>query len=161
MTSFDDDHHQVSVAKLAKDDRVYSAIGRFIVEFSNLEMVLKRWIADTVHLPERFHDKIMTQDFAMLCNIAQAVLPGDMKEGADKALKPIIGRFHDLNAHRVRVAHGWWLGAGQHGARHVSRQKLKSEQHYLDAQEIAALADSTVMLDGDLRDWYRKFRIKA
>lgn len=156
MTPFD--FNQNEVAKLPKDEQFYSAIGRFVVAFSNLEMVLKLWVAETVNLPSEFRERIMTHDFAMLCNIAQTVLPEDMKDGADKALKPIIGRFYELNAHRVRIAHGWWLGLGTQGVSHVSRQKLRSEMHYRDPLEIAALADSIDALEADLRQWYRRFR---
>ncbi|MEZ5822313.1 MAG: hypothetical protein R3D82_16065 [Xanthobacteraceae bacterium] len=152
--------HQQEVAKLPQDEQTFSAIGRFIVEFSNLEMVLKLWVAETVNLSSEFHDQIMTHDFAMLCNIAQTVLPQDMKEGAGQALKPIIGRFHEMNTHRVRIAHGWWL-FGTSGVRHVTRQKLRSEIHYDNAVEIAALADSIDALDLELREWHRSYRLKS
>lgn len=159
MTVFNSNQNEV--AQLPKDEQFYSAIGRFVIAFSNLEMILKLWIAESVNLPSEFNDRIMTHDFAMLCNIAQSVLPAEMKDGADKALKPIIGRFHELNTHRVRIAHGWWLGIGSVGVRHVSRQKLRSELYYEDPTEIAALADSIDALDVDLQEWHRNFRIRA
>jgi hypothetical protein len=146
--------HQLEVAELPEGERMYSAIGRFIVGFSNLEMVLKLWIADTIDLKHEFRDQIITQDFAMLCTIASSVLPSGMMDGAPGALRPVVAKLQALNTHRVRIAHGWWLGSGD-GVSHVSRQKLKADYHYSDPVEVAALADKTLEIELELRDWYR------
>jgi hypothetical protein len=153
--------NQKAVANLPKNEQIYAAIGRFLVSFSNLEVTLKVWIAETINLSSEFHDPILTHDFAMLCNIAQTVLPHAMKEGAAKGLKPIIGRFHELNQHRVRIVHGWWLGSGSRGLHHVSRQKLRTEHHYGTAGEIASLADAIIALELDLRDWHKTYAVKS
>jgi hypothetical protein len=120
-------------------------------------MVLKLWIADWVKLPEEFRDQIMMHDFSLLCTIAENVLPVGMKETADRTLKPIIAKFRELNNHRVRIAHGWWIVGGRSGwVSHVSRQKLKSTNFYNDPSQITALADAAYDLDIELRRWYRE-----
>ncbi|WP_152535882.1 hypothetical protein [Bradyrhizobium sp. Ai1a-2] len=152
---------QEAVAELPEDEQIYAAIGRFLVCFSNLEYMLKVRIAETIDLSSEFQDPILTHDFAMLCNIAQTILPHGMKEDAGIALKPIIGRFHELNQHRVRIVHGWWLGFGTSGVHHVSRQKLLAKRHYGTASEIASLADDTIAAEFELRDWCKKYAAKT
>jgi hypothetical protein len=149
--------HQDGVAALPESEQYYSAIGRFVVQFSHLEMVLKLWVAESVGIDEKHHDSIMTHDFALLCTIAQKVLPLGMKNGSDQLLRPVLSKFRELNNHRVRIAHGWWLTHGRHPQMfHTSRSKLVSEGFYRSPLEIAALADQVDMLDIQLRDWYRK-----
>jgi hypothetical protein len=74
------DHHQRSVNKFTSDDRFFSAIGRFIFEFSQLEYTLKHYIAEAIDLRDEHFNPIMTQDFAMLCKIAETVLLQDNQQ---------------------------------------------------------------------------------
>jgi hypothetical protein len=145
------------VSSLEGDERFYSAIGRFMVMFSNLEAVIRMMIAETINLDGKYRYTIMTHDFAMLCTIAGRVLPDGMKGGADAALRPIIGRLHELNTHRLRIAHGHWMGLGPKGVIHTSRQKLTPAKHYEDPLEIADLADQGDAVAIEIGTWYRNF----
>jgi hypothetical protein len=141
------------------EDGYYSAIGRFIANFSHIEMVLKLWIAESIQLAEEHRDTIISHDFAMLCTIAQKVLPIGMDDAAEKYLKPIIKKMRDLNDHRVRIVHGWWIIGGRVSSlHHVSRGQLTSTTHYQTPGEIAALADKALDLDLELREWHRTHR---
>ena len=68
------DRHKRSVNKFTSEDRWFSAIGRFIFEFSQLEATLKYYVAHAINLQDRHFNSIMTQDFSMLCTIAETVL---------------------------------------------------------------------------------------
>ena len=92
----------------------------------------------------------------MSCTIAQKVLPAGMDETAAADLKPIIKKMRELNDHRVRIVHGWWvIGGHMTFLQHVSRGQLKSSNYYTDSSEITALADMVLDLDGELRAWHR------
>src|SRR5690242_4060138 len=73
------EHHPKAVNKFTSDDRWFSAIGRFIFEFSQLEYTLKHYVAEKVGLDDVHFNSIMTHDFAILCNIAEVVLPQEPK----------------------------------------------------------------------------------
>jgi hypothetical protein len=67
--------HQQSINKFTSEDRWYSAIGRFISEFSQLEYTLKYYIAEAIGLSEQHFNAIASQfDFAKLCALAEYVL---------------------------------------------------------------------------------------
>ncbi len=68
------DRHKRSVNKFTSEDRWFNAIGRFIFEFSQLEAILKYYVAQAINLQDRHFNSIMTQDFSILCTIAETVL---------------------------------------------------------------------------------------
>jgi len=144
--------HQTEINELGVAEQFYSAIGRFISEFSQLEFSFKVYIAETAGLPDEYFDQIMSHDFAMLCTIAENVLPREMDEGRKAQLKALISKCRELNNHRIRVAHGLWvIGAGK--LLHVSRQKLETSTHYQrNAGEVAAQAD----IANDLRSEFER-----
>jgi hypothetical protein len=140
--------HQKRIAALDRTDQFYSAIGRFIDEFSFLEMALKCWIAEQLGLSSEQQDIILTHDFAMTCAIAQKLFAdGATKENKDKFRK-LVGKCHDLNQHRVRIVHGFWFFGHSSGTlTHVSRRTLAPESYYRNPDEIAALADEAWRLN--------------
>ena len=143
-----------------KEKEYHAAIGRFIVQFSHLEFILKLWTSETVGIPDEFQNQIISHDFAMLCTIAQKVLPHGLAEGADKPLKPLINKFRKLNEERVRIVHGWWLVQGSRPfLSHVSRSQLEPSAYYENPSEIEALADQVDQLELELRAWERAHRL--
>jgi hypothetical protein len=145
-------NHKKSVNELGGGDKFFSAIGRFIYEFSNLEFDLKHRIADAIGLKDQYFDPIMTHDFALLCTIAQTVLiPSATNDQATK-LKALISKCRSMNDDRIRIAHGFWLigtkGSGQ--LHHVSRQKLEPTFHFSDPEGLAAKADLAASLRHEL-----------
>jgi hypothetical protein len=147
------DHHLHAVKKLGEGERLYSAIGRFIVEFSKLEHELKMHVAGAIGLPDEHFVAIMTQDFASLCTVAQTVLSPIVSK-ADN-LKAWISKCRSLNDDRVRVVHGLWIvgfdGEG-HGLIHVPRQKLEYTGHFRDVDDLARKADLAKTLGEELRE---------
>jgi hypothetical protein len=152
-----DHRNEEAIKKLDKDDRFYSAIGRFISSFSFLESTIKVNVAHRVKLPDEFRDQVMSHDFALLCTIAENVFSREeTKERADE-LRKVLSRCRKLNDHRVRIVHGWWIIGGRTGFLfHTSRQRLESVSHYDEPSQIAALADEADDVDLALWMWLRE-----
>jgi hypothetical protein len=149
--------NEEAIKKLVKNDRFYSAIGRFISSFSFLESTIKVNVAHTVKLPDEFRDQIMSHDFALLCTIAENVFSREEPQERTDELRKILSRCRKLNDHRVRIVHGWWIIGGRSGFLfHTSRQKLESVTHYNDPGQIAVLADEADEVDLALWMWLRE-----
>jgi hypothetical protein len=181
--------HKRAVNKFTSEDRWFSAIGRFIFEFSQLEYTLKHHIAEAVGLNEAHVSSIMTHDFAMLCNIADAILLQESKvpdgywdglkdtnmprgnrvkkdyqveitERADK-LKKLIKECKQLNDDRVRVVHGlWYVGGDRVALYHVSRQKLKHSTYFQQADDLASKADTACRLRNEIPNVLYSFTVR-
>jgi hypothetical protein len=78
------DHHKKSVNKFTADDRFFSAIGRFIFEFSQLEYTLKHHVAEQVDLKDEYFTAVMVHDFAALLTMIVHEVMGS----------PVSGFFH-------------------------------------------------------------------
>lgn len=137
------DHHQRSINKFTAEDKFYSAIGRFIFEFSQLEYTLKYHIAEVIELKDEYFNAITSFDFSMICTIAESVLLPKLPRRGANQLKKIINTCRELNGDRVRVAHGLWYINRDTGTLHaISRQNLTASQHFdNDATAIACKAD--------------------
>ena len=64
--------HQTAIEELNENERLYSAIGRFITEFSKLEFKLP--IAEVIDLHDEYQDQILSHHFRLLCTIAESIL---------------------------------------------------------------------------------------
>lgn len=89
--------HLEAVKSLSGDGRFYSAIGRFVAEFSYLEFVIKHRIALAIDLQENYGEQIISHDFAMLCTIAQSVMVRGRDEDQSTRLRTIIAKCRELN----------------------------------------------------------------
>lgn len=153
------EHNQEAIKNLPKGDQFFWSIGRFISAFSNLEFDIKCYISLAIDLSEEYFDQILSHDFAMLCTMAQNVLCRGADEARAAQLKSLISRCRTLNDHRVRIVHGLWsIGRRSGSLLHVSRQRLESKKHYVDASELYELADEASRLSADLWEWARKYR---
>jgi hypothetical protein len=89
---------------LTKDDEFFWSIGRLVSEFSKLEFTIKCHIANAIGLPDEYFTQVLSQDFAMLCTMAQDVLSRGMNAEERKSdLKALISRCRKLNDDRVRI----------------------------------------------------------
>src|SRR5262249_46900452 len=145
--------------------------------FSQLEYTLKHYVAEKVGLDDVHFNSIMTHDFAILCNIAEAVLlqgpePTDWgfprapdssrkdeikkdhqteKLARAKRLKALLNGCRKLNVDRVRVVHGLWaVGHGSGTLFHVSRQELTNSTHFRQADDLAKKADTACRLRDEI-----------
>lgn len=170
--------HEQAVKQVNDENKWFSAIGRFVFEFSQLEYTLKHHLAEAVGLEEAHFNSIMTHDFAMLCNIAEVVLlqepkapdwewPKEMITPPKRVtrrkifqidmatrilkMKEIIKECRQLNDIRVRVVHGLWaVGGGSGHLYHVSRQTLQNKKYFEQADDLATKADIACRLRDEI-----------
>ena len=109
------------------EEKTYRAIGRFIYAFSQLESTIRDCVAESIGLKDEYYSDIVeSYDIAMLCNIAVSVFEKSLERDQVEKLKPLINNFRDLNANRVRVAHGLWVPFMEGGTvHHTPRGRLK------------------------------------
>lgn len=175
-------NHQQSINKFTSGDRWFSAIGRFIFEFSQLEYTLKNYVAEATGLRDQHFNSIMSHDFSRLCAVAETVL---LQTGADpafslegdwgdppaynqrlmaeydadklqrsKTLKDLIKQCRSLNDDRIRVVHGLWMIAGGTGALdYVSRQTFENCSYFREPDELAKKADQAANLRNEISRW--------
>jgi hypothetical protein len=144
-------YNQRAVSNLSGEERFFSAIGRFIFEFSQLEYTLKLFISKVVGLKDEHFQALMSHDFALTCAIAQTVLGKVVALEKSEDLKTLINKCRSLNDERVRVAHGLWsIVSGSGALHHVSRRKLQVSSHFQEPDALANLADSAAVLRFEL-----------
>jgi hypothetical protein len=127
-----------------ESEETYLAIGRFMFEFSQLEMSLRHNIALEAGVKDRYFNAVMTHDFALLCTIAQELLGHSWESEEQSArLVAIIKECRKLNDVRVRVAHGLWVPYRAGGTvHHVSRSSLKPQMSSDQSQELEGKAQA-------------------
>lgn len=121
-------------------DKRYRSIGKFIYQFSTLELTIGRHLQTTIRLENCFSRIVLANyDFASLCRVMGGALKertenDKLKEEVDR----IVRRCLKINENRVRIVHGsWFLHLG---AFHTSRQNLQSKLHFQDIEDVELLA---------------------
>jgi hypothetical protein len=126
---------------------LFSAIGEFMFEFSQLEFIIRHALGDALALKEIGEDAqfdIVTSpyDFLALCKVTEAIFVRTMKcEEADKKeIAEILKQAMALNNEcRVPIAHGtWFIDETGLGNRHVPRNKLEVSIKFSRIGEIQA-----------------------
>jgi hypothetical protein len=136
---------------------LYTAIGHFIVEFSQLEFMLRGTLGDALGIKDadpQFDIVVSPYDFATLCNVTKAVFTRTMgcTEEDKREIESILNDCLKLNnEERVPIAHGsWFIDASGLGARHVPRTKLEMTTRYERIADIDAAAQKAAKLKGRL-----------
>jgi hypothetical protein len=138
---------------------LYTAIGQFIFEFSQLEFMIRHALGEALNLNEigenaRFDIITSPYDFATLCNVTKAVFIRTMgcNESDQKEIESILKGCLILNSdERVPIAHGtWFIDDTRLGARHVPRTKLEMTVKYSKIADIDAAAQKAATLKSRL-----------
>jgi hypothetical protein len=121
---------QRKAAERAQEVRIYTALGQFVFEFSQLEYVIRYFLGEALGLgDDRFDVVTSPYDFAALCRVSCQVwltTPG-LTNKERKWVEPYFKECLKLNDQRVRILHGtWFANSAGAGARHVSRSTLKA-----------------------------------
>lgn len=128
-----------------KEHELQRAIGRFVIEFSQLEFTLRAQIADRIDLIEPYFDAVLGWwDFSKLCQTLGALAEIDLAEHPVQlaARKKVISEVMRVNTERVRIVHSLWtLNASGWSARRVVAGKTKPEFHFQDIVTLYALSD--------------------
>ena len=120
-------------------EKTYRAIGRFIFEFSQADYTIRHYLAQEINLDEDHFDAIISSfDVALLCTVTKEVFNKSRANSNATAIIELINKFHELNAFRVRVAHGLWAPSKDGGTVfNVPRStpKLRTAANQADALE--------------------------
>lgn len=139
---------------LPEHEPYYLAIGRFVQEFSTLELALKAHIALFARIEPKDAGQILNHDFAMTCTIAENVMSRRLEQDKSAVLKDLIKRCRRLNDDRVRIVHGLWvLRPNESSLIHLSRQKLEYAKHYSDVNDVQKLVDEAQGIFRDFHSW--------
>jgi hypothetical protein len=128
----------------AADQReaMFTAIGEFIFQFSQLEFFIRMELGQALGLKEGIITIVAgPYDFLALCNVTKTILTQKDPEKS-RHIEQVLNRCKRLNDERVRVAHGLWT-TDEFGYRawHVSRNTLKADRHFADPEELARLTE--------------------
>lgn len=123
-----------------------AAIGKFIIQFSQLEYIIRHLLGSMLGLSDPQPDIITASfDFARLCKVTEAFLLSlpDCDQKLAAHAKTTFSRCLALNDDRVRIAHGTWLLGP--GTSHMSRS-FKMSRHFEKPDEIRAKAEEAKKL---------------
>jgi hypothetical protein len=114
---------------------LYTSIGQFMFEFSQLEFIIRHALGEALALSEigddaQFDIVVSPYDFVTLCNVTKAIFVRTMQceDGDRKEIESIMNACMALNnEERVPIAHGtWFIDDSGLGARHVPRTRLET-----------------------------------
>jgi hypothetical protein len=134
---------------------LYTAIGQFMFQFSQLEFIVRHALGDALNMSETganapFDIVTSPYDFATLCNVTKAIFLRTMgcEESDRKEIEDIMNACMKLNVEeRVPIAHGtWFIDETGLGARHVPRNKLEVTIKYSRIADIDAAAQKAATL---------------
>src|SRR5262245_22054325 len=160
--------HVQAINTFTAEDRWFSAIGRFIFEFSQLEYTLKN-VAETIGLRDQHFAAITSQlDFSRLCAVAENVwlqpytgpsiqdVLGEplarlrnrkrkrmmtVADERERMLKKLIKECKLTNEDRVRVVHGLWsISRVARELNYVSKHTFNNSTYFRDPDELAKKA---------------------
>jgi hypothetical protein len=119
------------------DVAMYQAIGKFVYEFSQLELSIRLRLADALQLNEELSAVVVgPYDVATLFNVTKEVLLRTRKDLDAEKISKLFSRCNALNQKaRIVVAHGTWFPEGG-GADHFSKHSFKSSNHFKDLEEL-------------------------
>jgi hypothetical protein len=120
----------------------FHAIGKFIVEFSQLEFTIRFALGAYLGLPDAYFDAVTgPYDFRMLCAVTSKVTI--LKHPERKAeVETLYKECYALNDKRNHVAHGLWTdGIDEFSVRVFNRSRLDTAHVPYSSAELNALAD--------------------
>jgi hypothetical protein len=138
---------------------LYTAIGQFMFEFSQLEFIIRHALGEALALTEigesaQFDIVVSPYDFVTLCNVTKAIFMRTVgcEESDREEIESIMNACMTLNnEERVPIAHGtWFIDDSGLGARHVPRTKLETTIKFSRIADIAAAAQKAATLKSRL-----------
>ena len=109
--------------------RLYTVLGRFIFEFSQLDRMLRRAVGEALKLSnDRFHVITSSYDFAKLCQVVPNLYRtvSGCTEKTRGELEGLCKGCLQINDKRVQIVHSAWFASEEgSGAEYVSRTSLK------------------------------------
>jgi hypothetical protein len=137
-------------------DLVYISVGRFVLEFSHLELMIRHALIVALQLNFEYVDVIAASyDFRTLCNVTKKVFLcrfPSYSEAEQKDIENLLNECMSVNDERVRIAHGTWYvdESGSAGVRHVSRATLEPKFFYSHIKNLDRVTDKLQKLKSRL-----------
>jgi hypothetical protein len=134
---------------------LYTAIGQFMFEFSQLEFIIRHALGQALNMNETganapFDIVTSPYDFVALCNVTKAIFTRTLacEETDRKEIESIMNACVKLNDEaRVPIAHGtWFIDETRLGTRHVPRTKLEETIKFSRIADIDAAAQKAATL---------------
>lgn len=120
----------------------FRGIGRFLLEFSQLQFTIRVVLSARLDLDEKYFDIVTgPYDFAILCNVTEKA--SIVKYPTKKvAIEKVFKECRKLNDSRVMIAHGMWHDEFDGlSVRHFSRNSLTTTDHPFKEDKFDRLAD--------------------
>lgn len=145
-----------TIAAIVENDRrLYTAIGHFIVAFSQLEFSLRFALSQALSLNEEQFDAVTASyDFSALCRVTKAVYltkhasDADRSRAIDELFKKCLGMHEQC---RNPIVHATWAMTDKgHAARHVSRGSHKVTYPFESAELLLAKVEEVERLNVDV-----------
>jgi hypothetical protein len=131
-------------------DTLYRSIGHFMFNFSRFEDVARGRFVAHLELNDRQRQFVMpAMDFAFLCGSCKILFKEKYQKEPDKLaeLLDILNEGLDINASRIRVAHGsWYLNRPAGFTVHTSRNTLEEGTFFYKPGELDDLAQRLFVL---------------
>jgi len=125
-------------------DKGFKGIGRFLLEFSQLQFSIRFVLAARLGLDEKYFDIVTgPYDFAILCTVTEKVSIVEYPEKS-RQIERVFKECRKLNDSRVLIAHAMWTDEFDGlSARHFSRSSLTTATHSFKKDEFDRLADKS------------------
>jgi hypothetical protein len=135
----------------------YRAIGRFVVEYSELEYMLRFMLGVALGLRMDLLEPVIAHDYARLCTAVLTIFKQTVvDEEKYKGLKKLINKCRGINDLRVKVVHGSWQPERKGGTlNHVSRSDLRGASLIGMRALLEEKADETRNILNDLDNFLR------
>jgi hypothetical protein len=123
-------------------DKGFKGIGRFLLEFSQLQFSIRFVLAARLGLDEKYFDIVTgPYDFAILCTVTEKASIVKYPEKRVQ-IEKVFKECRKLNESRVLIAHAMWTDDFDGlSARHFSRNSLTTATHSFKKDEFDRLAD--------------------
>ena len=118
----------------------YSDLGRFMVEFSQLEFSIRAVIGGYLKIPGDLINPILSEyQFASLCRVWK-LLKNKLHPDAISGTKKTFVELLALNDQRVRIAHGLWTpGIEVLEVFHVAKSSGRVDVYFSEPGELKSL----------------------
>jgi hypothetical protein len=123
-------------------DKGFKGIGRFLLEFSQLQFTIRFVLSARLGLDGKYFDIVTgPYDFAMLCTVTEKASIVKYPEKKVQ-IEKIFNQCRNLNQSRVMIAHGMWTDDFDGlSVRHFGRSSLTTATHSFKGDEFDRLAD--------------------
>jgi len=133
----------------------YSAIGEFLVEFSQLEYIVKTVYFLAIGAAQDAFEASTTQPLSTICTAMKTLCPARYGKKNAEHIITLLNKVHSMNGERNHIAHAYWQqGAAGLVDQFVGHNKMAVVSKYQDVEEIKKVTSRIRPLCNDILDAY-------